>query len=81
MLVNLLKPMRFMSEVESGMQSVSGIFSIYFCHICYFPHLHVLSAFSNFECTRSNFLTDAKAALHCNVGVFPAMSRENLGKT
>ena len=31
LLVNLLKPMRFMSEVDSWMQSVSGIFSIYFC--------------------------------------------------
>ena len=76
LLVNLLKPMRFISEVDSWMQSVSGIFSTYFCHICYFPHL--LSAFSNFECTRSNFLTEETAASHCNVGVFPAMSRENL---
>ena len=30
MLVNLTKPMRFMSEVDSRMQSVSGIFLMYF---------------------------------------------------
>ena len=75
LLVNLTKPMRFMSEVDSWMQSVSGIFSMYFAIFCYFPHL--LTAFSNFECTQSNFLTEETAALHWNVGVFPATSREN----
>ena len=49
-----------------------------FCHIWYFPHL--LKSFSNFECTESNFLTEETAALRWNVGVFPATSRENLGK-
>ena len=73
LLVNLTKPMRFMSEVESWIQSVSGIFSMYFAIFCYFPHL--LTAFSNFECTRSNFLAEETAALHWNVGVFPATSR------
>ena len=75
LLVNLTKPMRFMSEVDSWMQSVSDIFSMYFAIFYYFPHL--LNAFSNFECTRSNFLTEERAALHWNVGVFPATSREN----
>ena len=78
LLVNPIKPMRFMLEVDSWMQSVSGIFSIYFATFCYFPHL--LNSFSNFECTQSNFLTEETAALHWNVGVFPATSRENLGK-
>ena len=76
-LVNLIKPKCFMSEVDSWMQSVSGIFSIYTI-FCYFPHL--LNAFSNFECTQINFLTEETAALHWNVGVFPTTSRENLGK-
>ena len=70
--------MCFIPEVDSWMQTVSGIFSIYFATFCYFPHL--LNSFSNFECTQSNFLTEETAALHWNVGVFPATSRENLGK-
>ena len=78
LLVRLIKPMRFMSEVHSWMQSVSGIFSIYFAIFCYFPHL--LNSFSNFGCTQSNFLTEETAAFHWNVGAFPATSRENQGK-
>ena len=38
LLVNLIKPMRFMLKVDSWMQSVSGIFLIYFTTFCYFPH-------------------------------------------
>ena len=78
LLVILIKPMQLMSQVDSWKQCVSGIFLIYFATSCYFPHL--LNSFSNFECTRSNFLTEKTAALHWNEGVFPAASRENLGK-
>ena len=67
-----------MPEVDSWMQSVSGIFSIYFATFCHFPHL--INLFSNFECSQSNFLTEETAALHWNIGVFPATSRENLAK-
>ena len=75
LLVNPTKSMLFMSKVDNWMQSVSGIFSMYFAIFCYFPHL--LTAFSNFEYTRSNFLTEETTALHWVVGVFPATSREN----
>ena len=79
LLVNLKKPMRFVPEVDSWMQSVSGIFSIYFATFCHFPHL--LNSFSNFESSQSNFLAEETAALHWNVGVFPATSTwENLAK-
>ena len=78
LLVNLIKPMRFIPEVDSWMKSVSGIFSIYFATFCHFPHL--LNSFSNFECTQSNFLKEEAAALHWNVGVLPATSGENLEK-
>ena len=65
-----------MPEVDGWMQSVSGIFSIYFATFCYFPPL--LNSSSNFECTQSNFLTEETSALRWNVGVFPSTSRENL---
>ena len=77
-LVNLIKPKCFMPEVDSWMQSVSGIFSIYFTIFCYFAH--VLISFANCDCFQSNFLTEETAALHWSVAVFPTMSGENLGK-
>ena len=58
-----------MPEVDSWLQSVSGIFPIYFATFCYFSHL--LNSFSNFDCIQSNFLTEETSALHWNVGVFP----------
>ena len=47
LLVNLIKPMRFMPKVDSWMQSVSDIFLIYFATFCYFPHL--LNSFQTFN--------------------------------